>query len=80
MILNLKKKLLQNCNKTTLKNKPLYFQYVTEFAVIINNLVGGKSKVISTPAVEDDPQRRKPDITRAMTYLHWIPKVYLMII
>ncbi len=27
------------------------------------------------PAVEDDPQRRKPDITRAKTYLNWIPKV-----
>ncbi|VVC41121.1 NAD(P)-binding domain [Cinara cedri] len=50
---------------------------INEFAVIINNLVGGKSKVITTPAVEDDPQRRKPDITRAMTYLHWKPKVGL---
>jgi len=44
--------------------------------VIINDLVGGKSKIVTTPAVEDDPQRRKPDITRAMTYLNWKPKVY----
>lgn len=43
--------------------------------MIIKGLVGGKSKVITTPAVEDDPQRRKPDITRAMTYLNWKPKV-----
>lgn len=44
--------------------------------MIIKDLVGGKSKIISTSAVEDDPQRRKPDITRAMTYLKWKPKVY----
>lgn len=25
--------------------------------------------------MEDDPQRRKPDITRAMKYLNWKPKV-----
>ncbi|KAE9544497.1 hypothetical protein AGLY_000038 [Aphis glycines] len=50
---------------------------INEFAVIIKGLVGGKSKVITTPAVEDDPQRRKPDITRAMTYLNWKPKVGL---
>lgn len=46
--------------------------------MIIKNLVGGKSNIITTPAVEDDPQRRKPDITRAMTYLNWTPKVYLL--
>jgi len=40
--------------------------------------VGGKSEVIITAAVEDDPQRRKPDITRAMTYLNWKPKVNLI--
>ena len=28
-------------------------------------------------AVEDDPQRRKPDITRAKMYLNWEPKVPL---
>lgn len=26
------------------------------------------------PAVEDDPKKRKPDITRAKTYLGWEPK------
>ncbi|XP_050549042.1 UDP-glucuronic acid decarboxylase 1 isoform X2 [Daktulosphaira vitifoliae] len=48
---------------------------INEFAIIIKDLVGGKSKIITTPAVEDDPQRRKPDITRAMTYLNWKPRV-----
>ncbi|XP_050549043.1 UDP-glucuronic acid decarboxylase 1 isoform X3 [Daktulosphaira vitifoliae] len=50
---------------------------INEFAIIIKDLVGGKSKIITTPAVEDDPQRRKPDITRAMTYLNWKPRVGL---
>lgn len=50
--------------------------FISEFAVIIKGLVGGQSQVITTSAVEDDPQRRKPDITRAMTYLKWKPKVY----
>lgn len=55
--------------------KNIYY-CITEFAVIIKGLVGGKSKIVTTSAVEDDPQRRKPDITRAMTYLNWKPKVY----
>lgn len=31
------------------------------------------------PAVEDDPQRRKPDITRAKKFLNWEPRVPLKI-
>lgn len=52
---------------------------ITEFAVIINDLVGGKSKIQTMAAVEDDPQRRKPDITRAKTYLNWEPRVSLKV-
>ncbi|KAK7602522.1 hypothetical protein V9T40_008111 [Parthenolecanium corni] len=50
---------------------------ITEFAVIIKKLVGGKNKIQMVNAVEDDPQRRRPDITRAMTYLNWKPKIPL---
>lgn len=51
-----------------------------EFAVIIRDLVGGKtSKIETMPAVEDDPQRRKPDITRAKKFLNWEPRVPLKI-
>lgn len=46
--------------------------------MIIKDLIGGNSEIIIMPAVEDDPQRRKPDITRAMTYLNWKPKVYFI--
>lgn len=49
----------------------------TEFAVIIHDLVGGRSEIKTMPAVEDDPQRRKPDITRAKTIIHWEPRVPL---
>lgn len=31
------------------------------------------------PGVQDDPQRRKPDIGRAKKYLNWEPKVNLSI-
>lgn len=47
------------------------------FATLIKKLVGAKSDIIFTDKVEDDPQRRKPDITRAQTHLNWSPKVSL---
>ncbi|KAL5289978.1 UXS1 family protein [Megaselia abdita] len=50
---------------------------IEEFASIIKGLVGGKSEIFKSQAVEDDPQRRKPDITRAKKYLNWEPKVSL---
>lgn len=50
---------------------------IEEFAEIIHKLVGGKSKVLYMNSMEDDPQRRKPDITRAKTYLGWEPRVPL---
>lgn len=45
--------------------------FFIEFAEIIKSLIGGESKVIITAAIEDDPQRRKPDVTKAMTFLNW---------
>uniref|UniRef100_V5ID95 UDP-glucuronic acid decarboxylase 1 n=2 Tax=Ixodes ricinus TaxID=34613 RepID=V5ID95_IXORI len=50
---------------------------IEDFAKIIKNLVGGTSKIVYTDKVEDDPQRRRPDITRAKTELKWEPKVEL---
>jgi dTDP-glucose 4,6-dehydratase len=35
----------------------------------------GKSQVIHNPLPEDDPKRRKPDITRAQTLLGWNPTI-----
>ncbi|XP_058129894.1 UDP-glucuronic acid decarboxylase 1 [Anopheles ziemanni] len=50
---------------------------IQDFAEIIRDLVGGKSQIIELPAVEDDPQRRKPDISRAKKYINWEPRVPL---
>uniref|UniRef100_T1GCB0 UDP-glucuronate decarboxylase n=1 Tax=Megaselia scalaris TaxID=36166 RepID=T1GCB0_MEGSC len=50
---------------------------IEEFASIIKASVGGKSEISKTEAVEDDPQRRKPDIARAKKYLNWEPKISL---
>lgn len=51
---------------------------IQEFAMIIKKIVGGTSEIVLKPSLEDDPQRRKPDITRAKTYLNWSPKVPLL--
>ncbi|KAG5869556.1 hypothetical protein JTB14_002301 [Gonioctena quinquepunctata] len=50
---------------------------INEFATIIKTLVGGVSKITHVSEVEDDPQRRRPDISRAKKYLDWEPKVSL---
>ncbi|XP_026466157.1 UDP-glucuronic acid decarboxylase 1-like isoform X2 [Ctenocephalides felis] len=50
---------------------------IEEFAVIIKDIAGGSSRILKTAAVEDDPQRRKPDITRAREILNWSPKISL---
>ena len=50
-----------------------------EFAQTINRIVGNSSGITSKPALRlgDDPQRRRPDITRAKELLQWEPKVSL---
>jgi nucleoside-diphosphate-sugar epimerase len=51
---------------------------VLRFAEIIRELTGKSSEIIFTePAVGDDPQRRRPDITRARALLGWEPQVAL---
>jgi dTDP-glucose 4,6-dehydratase len=50
---------------------------MNEFAKIVLELTGSKSKVIYAPMPEDDPKQRKPDITLATQKLGWTPKVPL---
>ncbi|XP_054159857.1 UDP-glucuronic acid decarboxylase 1-like [Oppia nitens] len=51
---------------------------IDEFASVIKHLVGiTSSDIVYKDSVEDDPQRRKPDISRAIKYLNWFPKVSL---
>lgn len=40
-------------------------------------VTGSRSKLRSLPLPQDDPTRRRPDITRARTLLGWEPKVQL---
>jgi UDP-glucuronate decarboxylase len=52
---------------------------VIELARRIIDLTGSRSRIVSRPLPVDDPPRRKPDITRARTLLHWQPRVSLEI-
>lgn len=50
----------------------------TEFAYLIRDLVGNtNSSIENLDPVEDDPQKRRPDITRAEKILKWSPVVAL---
>jgi UDP-glucuronate decarboxylase len=48
-----------------------------ELADTINTLLGNTAGVEFKPLPTDDPQRRRPDITRAREILNWEPKVTL---
>jgi len=50
---------------------------INTFATLIRNMVGSTSDIVHNPAVEDDPQRRRPDISTAKAVLNWWPKVSL---
>ncbi|MHB1407169.1 MAG: UDP-glucuronic acid decarboxylase family protein [Desulfitobacteriaceae bacterium] len=48
-----------------------------ELAEKVLRLTGSSSQIEHEPLPEDDPQKRKPDITRAKKLLDWEPKVSL---
>jgi len=50
---------------------------IEEIARTIIRLTGSSSRVVYCSLPEDDPKVRKPDITRATTWLRWSPKVSL---
>jgi len=52
---------------------------ILQFAQTINVIIGNKAGIIFKPAsrLGDDPQRRRPDITRAQEILNWNPQVSL---
>jgi UDP-glucuronate decarboxylase len=50
----------------------------TEFALMIRDLVGNTNSTIEhLEPMQDDPQKRRPDITRAQKELKWKPVVPL---
>ena len=48
-----------------------------EFAGAILKITGATSTIIHKPLPQDDPKRRRPDITKARNLLGWEPKVPL---
>lgn len=52
---------------------------IMEFAKIIRKLVGTDSEIINKSAMQDDPRRRRPDISRAKQFIGWQPKVPMMV-
>ncbi|KAI9342942.1 hypothetical protein BDR26DRAFT_859052 [Obelidium mucronatum] len=51
---------------------------IAQFAESIRDLVNPKATIIDLPMPKDDPQRRKPDITRAKTEIGWEPRFSVM--
>ncbi len=52
---------------------------ILEFAEVINRLTGNTAGVVMQPdkRIKDDPQTRRPDISKARRLLQWEPKVPL---
>jgi UDP-glucuronate decarboxylase len=50
---------------------------ILELATMVKELTGSKSEIVFLPLPQDDPVRRKPDISLARTKLGWEPTVPL---
>jgi len=50
---------------------------IRQLAEQVIELTGSTSKLTHLPLPQDDPQKRKPDITRANQTLNWQPEVAL---
>jgi dTDP-glucose 4,6-dehydratase len=50
---------------------------MVEFAEVIQGLTGTKSQIVFEPLPQDDPKRRRPDISKAKRILGWEPEVDL---
>jgi UDP-glucuronate decarboxylase len=50
---------------------------INQLAKLVLERIPTSSEIIYRPLPQDDPQRRRPDITRAKTLLGWEPKVSL---
>ncbi|HIG22232.1 UDP-glucuronic acid decarboxylase family protein [Henriciella sp.] len=50
---------------------------IKELAELVIEMTGTSSKLVQKPLPQDDPRKRKPDITRARNTLGWEPQVKL---
>lgn len=52
---------------------------VRQIAELVRELVGSASRIELQPLPQDDPTRRRPDITRARERLNWSPNVHVRV-
>jgi dTDP-glucose 4,6-dehydratase len=50
---------------------------IREFAEIIAKITGSKAGIVYHPLPEDDPKKRRPDISKATRLLGWTPSIAL---
>jgi len=50
---------------------------ILELATMVKELTGSKSEIVFKPLPQDDPVRRRPDISLAKAKLHWEPTIPL---
>ncbi|NEP12310.1 MAG: SDR family oxidoreductase [Symploca sp. SIO2C1] len=50
---------------------------ILELAQAVQNMVNPDSEILFKPLPQDDPRRRRPDITKAKTLLNWQPTIPL---
>ena len=50
---------------------------VGELANLVVSLTSSTSKIVMMPLPQDDPRKRRPDISKAQSMLKWNPKVEL---
>jgi UDP-glucuronate decarboxylase len=48
---------------------------INDFALLIKKLTNSSNNIIYLKEAEDDPKKRKPDITKAQNILNWQPKI-----
>ncbi|MGZ3446334.1 MAG: UDP-glucuronic acid decarboxylase family protein [Myxococcaceae bacterium] len=51
---------------------------ILQFAEAVRAAAGGGGRIVHRPLPKDDPQRRRPDITRARELLGWAPRITLI--
>ena len=56
------------------------FAVFCSFYRTFKQILGSKSEIVNKPIMQDDPQRRKPDITKAKQELGWGPVVSVLFV
>ncbi|ELT98941.1 hypothetical protein CAPTEDRAFT_184488 [Capitella teleta] len=73
----LMKLMASNCTEPVNLGNPEEHR-ILDFAKIIKGVIGGNSNIVHRDPVIDDPQQRRPVITRAKNRIDWAPAVPLM--